>query len=212
VSRDDRKIDEILAGGYLAGPEYDRILDRVLDATAPRRRRRIRWMLVPGGPLALAATLAAWWLYVRPAPGPFTAKGRGADGAAGALEVGCARVLGRVSGPAGTRACKIGDTLLFQVNAAMVAGYLGAHAERADAPGGLRIWYFPTATGESPRVAPGTGTVVVPDGIAIGPEHAAGRYRVTVWISGKPLARSEVDKAAPSLFIARGTFDVQIAD
>jgi hypothetical protein len=130
--------------------------------------------------------------------------------AAGAIDIACASSVGGPASLTGARVCRSDDTLMFQLNTAVVSGYLGAYAERIGDPSAQRIWYFPSAAGESPRVAPGDRTIVLPDGIALGREHRAGQYRVTVWISSRPLARAEVDAA--TTLQSRATFDVQITD
>lgn len=209
--RDDRKLDELLTGGYLAGDEYDRIFERVLAETGqrpPARRRSWLWAaLAPG--LTVASGLAVW-LVVRAPPDHFGAKGPvpgSAEVTPGVLDVACAP---RGGGPARRtpHTCRPGDTLMFEVNAAVVAGSLGAYAEPVGAGPGARIWYFPTAGGASPTVAPGTGTVVLPEGVTIGPEHAPGRYRITVWVARRPLGRAEIAKgplsAAPEIVAHAG--------
>jgi hypothetical protein len=90
----------------------------------------------------------------------------------------------------------VGDTLVFTVGGGAAGGFLGAYAERPDtAPTAVagRIWYFPTASGASPRVdrQAGAATTALGRGIQIGAEHGAGRYRVVAWISSRPLARAE---------------------
>jgi hypothetical protein len=204
LSKEDVQLDELLARGSLGGPKYDEILQRVLDRTAtdvhPRRKRWLTWTLVPGG--ALAAVCAAWLVCVAPAHRGFVAKGAG-ETATGALDVGC--------GPSGGRVCRTGSTLMVTVNTALASGYLGAYAERSGDPSHARIWYFPTASGSTPVVPPGDRTVVVPEGIQIGPEHPPGNYRVTVWVSSRPLGRSEVDQASPDTMRSRSTFELQVS-
>jgi hypothetical protein len=209
LKKGDLQLDELLARGRLGGPAYDEILERVLDRTdgelRPRTtrvgwtRNRVKWVLLPGGVLA---TALAWLLLVRPAHDGFATKaipGR----ATGALDVGC--------GPSGGRQCRAGDTLMFTVNAALTSGYVGAYAERVDDPSHARIWYFPSAAGSAPVVAPAAGTIVVPDGIKIGPEHRPGRYRVAVWISSQPLGRDQLDRVADEGVRSRSTFEIDVA-
>jgi hypothetical protein len=59
-------------------------------------------------------------------------------------------------------------------------------------------------------VVPATGTVVVPRGIRIGPEHPTGKYRLTTWIASRPLARGEIDVAAPESIRSRATLDFEV--
>jgi hypothetical protein len=204
VTKDNLQLDELLAQGHLGGPQYDRILDRVLEQTAPRRswwrRRRMTAALLPG--LALASALGAWLMLARPAVEHFAPKGTAWAPLAGAVEIGCA--------PSGGHVCPAGGTLLFKVNAAVISGYLGAYAERAGAPPSERIWYFPTAAGTGPVIARGEGTLVVPEGIRLGPEHRPGRYRITVWISSRPLGRSDIDGGAGRAILSRGVFDLEV--
>jgi len=210
VKPDDDKIDRLLARGNLAGPEYDRIFERVLarteTVTPVPARRWLAWGLVPGA--AVATGLAAWLLLVRPSgvggkePGAAGFATRGLVGAGGgALEIGCT--------PSGSRVCRAGDTIMFQVNAAVISGYLGAYAERLDDPAHERIWYF-TGAQANPVIVPASGTVVVPQGIRIGPEHRPGRYRVTAWIASRPLARAELDVAEAGAVRDRSTFDLEV--
>jgi hypothetical protein len=81
---------------------------------------------------------------------------------------------------------------MFSVNTAVASGFLGAYAERLGDSSHERIWYFPTATSEAPRVSPGEGTVILTEGVRVGPEHRPGDYRVTVWLSEQPLMREQV--------------------
>jgi hypothetical protein len=198
----DLRLDKLLAKGNLGGPRYDRILDSVLERVdAPRPARRAAWVLAPLAGLSLAAVVVL--IVIRPAREPLAPKG-GDPATSVALSIGCASA-------AGGGACRVGDTLLFEVNAAITSGYLGAYAQRADAPGGERIWYFPSATGSAPRVEPGQGTVVVRKGIRLGPEHAPGRYRVTVWVSSRPLPRAEVDGAGKDVIRERATLELEVS-
>jgi len=213
---DDPQIDRLLSRGYLGGPRHDAILREVLKgAEVPSRARSLRrWLalaLVPGA--AVAAGLAVWLTVASPAQPPFTEKGGAGGVPASAVNLAC--------GPAKGRVCRVGDTLMFTVNAAVISGYFGAYAERVDAapPGvgnqgaaGERIWYFPTAAGAAPVVAPGQGTLVLPDGIRLGPEHRPGRYRVTVWLSSAPLGRSAVDKAPADALRGRSTIDFRVSE
>ena len=186
--RDDARIDELLARGTLGGPQYDQIFEQVLARTAEAesphpappvrlRSRGITWALAALVPVAAVAA----WLVLVPASGRdqrLRPKGAAPPGApvTGALEVGCA--------PSGRRSCRLGDTLIFTVNAAITWGHLSAYAERADDPAHARIGYFPAGgAAAGPVIAPGHATVVVPEGIRIGPEHRPGSYRITVWTS-----------------------------
>jgi len=204
VRKDDLRLDRLLAKGHLGGPEYDRILNNVLERTHRPLGQRRAWMLGPVAGLSLAAAAIVVLLVGRPAQQPFASKGS-APAVSGALSIGCPSPVGSPG------SCRVGDTLMFEVNAAVVCGHLGAYAERADAPGGQRIWYFPTATGASPRVDRGEGTLVVPEGIRLGPEHAPGRYRLTVWVSSRPLQRSEIDSAGADVVRARATLELDVS-
>src|SRR3954463_11584742 len=147
------ELDEILARGTLGRPRHDEILKRVLRRTEPPLRRWRRRGLAGVG--ALAAALGVWALLLRPQEGTFTARGLDQAGtASGAIEIGC--------GPAGEHSCREGSTLMFQVNSAVVSGYLGAYAESLTDPSRPRIWYFPASTGSpSPQVAAGDRTIVL---------------------------------------------------
>jgi len=200
LNKEDAQLDKILARGALGGPRYDEILEEVLRRTATDRRRRPARLALLGGAFLVPA-LAALFIFAGRVRDPFTTKGR-AGAANGALDVGCS--------PDGARACRVGGTLMFTVNAALTSGYLGAYAERVDDPLRTRIQYFPTAAGTAPAVAPRNGTVVVPEGIQIGPEHRPGRYRVTAWISSRPLAGQELDAAAPGTIQSRAALEIEI--
>lgn len=199
MRQDDADLDQLLAKGDLGGPKYDEIWQNVLAQRAPAVSVRApwrRWLLVP--PVALAAGLGAWLLFVRPTGDAFTAKGETTHDA---FAIGC-RSAGGSCGP--------GEKLVFTVNRAATRGYLGAYAERVDDSSRARIWYFPSSTGVSPRVVPGNGTWVAPQAIEIGPEHSPGRYRVTVWVANRALDRSEVDGAGADLITARATLALEV--
>jgi hypothetical protein len=203
LNEEDAHLDKILARGSLGGPRYDEILEQVLRRTATDQpsglRRRARLALLGGA--FLVPALVVLFIFFGKVRGPFTAKGH--PGVAnGALDVGCA--------PAGTRACRLGGTLMFTVNAAVTSGYLGAYAERADDPSHTRIQYFPTASGAAPAVAARGGTVVVPEGIQLGPEHRPGRYRVTVWVASRPLDGPGLEAAEPGTVQSRATLEIEI--
>jgi hypothetical protein len=190
----------LLARGTLGGPAYDEILERVLArsqvARRPFRKRLIGWLVFPSAVLVPAA---AWLFFVHTRDTELTPKG---SAGAAAVQIGC--------GPSGGQICHAGDTLMFSINAAIASGHLAAYAERVGAGAHERIWYFPTATGRSPIVPPGSGTVVLPEGIRIGPEHPPGRYRVTVWIAERAVSRMEVDDDRSDSMAGRETIALQV--
>jgi hypothetical protein len=201
LNEEDARLDQLLGGGSLGGPHYDEILQRVLHRTEVadvRPARRAKAWFAYG--TALASAVAASFVLFGPAREHFASKGS-ANQDAHALGVGCT--------PSGGP-CRAGETLMFTVNAALTSGHLGAYAERVDDRSQERIWYFPTETGAAPFVAPGSGTVVLSEGIEIGREHRPGRYRVTVLISSRPLDRSQIDGAGRDVIASRSTFEVDV--
>jgi hypothetical protein len=201
VKKEGARLDQLLSKGSLGGPQYDDIFERVMERTgapAPARRRFRRWIWVAAVALAPAVVL----LFVHRS-GDQALRSKGPLGqASAAVDISC--------GPSAARACRAGDVLMFTVNAAVASGYLGAFAERLDDPTPERIWYFSETTARSPFVQPGVGTVVVPRGIRIGPEHHPGRYRVTAWIASQPLDRGQIDVASPDVIRSRSTLDFEV--
>lgn len=208
-------MDELLARDSLGGPQYDDILEKVLARTealepqraaSKRHRSPRRWTLAFG---ALAASATAAWLVV-PAmhggAGHFATKGGDTKGGnaqpSGVFEIGC--------GPSARPTCRVGDTLMVSVNAAVAWGQVGAYAERADDPEHSRIWYFPSPAGGVPLVAHGAGTVVLPEGIKVGPEHQPGSYRVTLWLSSRPVDRDPVDFGDADIVRSHATLMLEI--
>lgn len=189
---DEEEVERLLAGGYLSGAQYDRIEARVLRrvASQPARggiRRVLPDLAAPLGGTALVVGALA--LHVGSSEPPaanapsFTAKGAAAAPKQGAVELVCSGA---------PRACTVDDTLMFVVNTSVASGYLHASAERVEPPSPERIWLFPTEDGESPRVEPGQGTTVVPQGIRLASLPGPGLYRVDIWFSeGKPLAERD---------------------
>jgi hypothetical protein len=80
---------------------------------------------------------------------------------------------------------------MFSVSPGAGPGYLVAYAERVDDPK-TRIWYYPTVTGEMPKVLPQESTSVLAVGIRLGLEHEPGRYLIQAWISQRELLRAEI--------------------
>jgi hypothetical protein len=204
VKDDDFELDRLLSGGHLGRPAYDDVLRRVLERTGTvqgRAARRGGRILAAGG---LLAVVGAWLVIARSGRSPEVApRPKGAAAVApAAVDVGCA-------GPAPS-VCRAGDTLMFKVDAGAPAGYLGAFAVPEDGPGSERIWYFPTAAGHSPLVRTASDTVVLPDGVLIGPEHRPGRYRITLWISSRPLGRAEADAPEDGAIQSRAVVHVQV--
>jgi hypothetical protein len=207
--KDDLEIDQLLAGGRLSARQYDEIEKRVLRQVVPRRARS--WWPALGGVAALASALSAWLLMARSgavdpaadeaAPKPldaFSEKGSAAPArSAPVFDLRCATPNG---------ACRVGDTLMVSAHGVVRAGYLAAYAERTGGAQHERIWYFPSESGESPRIEATAETVVVPQGIELAAPHAPGRYEVTLWLSDHP------DRRVLSAAGARRVLSLVIAD
>jgi len=181
MSFNDDDLEGLLANGHLSGRAYDQIEARVMDSVVPRARpSRFYWVMAAA--LPAAAALGAVALYLsRPAEesnptGGFTAKG--AEGPfAGAVELRCSA----------DRGCRRGDTLMFLVDTNRVQGYLSASAQRITPPSPERIRFFPTESGDSPRVEATGGMKVVERGVRLGASLGPGVYRVDIrWTDGAP--------------------------
>lgn len=195
----DDELDELLSGGYLSGPQYDRIFGQVLRHAAPASRNRnwraIVWALVPA-----TTVLGGWLLFARMPTQHFTARG-GGTALAGQVMIGCGRP--------GHDVCRLGDTLMFEVNAAVLSGFLGAYADPATA-GAQRIWYFPNDDGRAPFVERGSGMTVLREGIRIGPEHGPGLYRISLSISDHLPTREGLGASMAGAEFARWTVDLHV--
>jgi hypothetical protein len=199
------QLEHLLAGGRLSGRQKERILDRVLDRSAPAQRR-VRWafLLATAGGLATAA--AALFALGRGQPagvqGQLAARGA-ADPGAPAVELVC--LGGSLAG------CPIGSTLMFVVRDATAESFLAAVA-RPQA-GGARIWYF-AGDNESPRVpVPSSATGGVQPlarGVRLGPEHAPGIYQVEVVLSSAPLSKAVLGAGQAPGVRARRTFSLTV--
>jgi hypothetical protein len=166
----DRLIPRLLARRDRLGRiEKDAILEAVLAGVTPRRRAR--WWLALAAPVVAAAiVLVVLW----PRHDDFTA--RGGTRAVATFKATCAG------------ACTRGAKLVFDVYGTTSYRYFAAFAKRAD---GTVLWYFPAADGASEAIADSTHGVLE-QGIVLGDEHPAGRYRVYGVFSTTPLTRSQI--------------------
>jgi hypothetical protein len=212
VKRDDLELDRLLARGLSSGPQYDDIEQRVMKRVAPRRKRWLWPTLVSSG-LGFAA--GAWLLV---SAGTFSGLGSGelangssadgfrAKGTAPARASGSPLAFDVACGTSASRVCRLGDTLMFSLNPSGASGYLAAYAERVDEPSASRIWYFPAPGSAAPSVEATGATVVLPEGVRLGPPHVLGRYRVTAWLSESPI--SSASTQAPSARSSSVTFEL----
>lgn len=201
MRRSDEEIQGLLARGQLGGPGRDRILERVVDATAKREPRTGGWRAWILG-LALCASGTVAVVLIRQPhtdSGGFTAK-EGANTGPGLLDLGC------VGGS--SAACPVGSTLVFSALGAPRVSYLAAYAEPAR--GGERIWYFSAET-ESPAIPISTtDTRPAPRGIRIGAEHTPGRYVVRIFLTVAPLTRPALLAATGPEILAQATFPLTV--
>ncbi len=188
MSERDDELDRLLARGRLGGPARDRILEQALArarASRPRRRARLLWL----APVLAAAAAIVLWVRV-PKDG---FRARGGDG----------RPLVEATCKGGERArCPRGGTLVFRVDGAAGGGFLSAYA--TPVAGGEKIWYFPPAGGESPRLAAAAGPQLVPFGVELGAEQPPGEYELHFLITPSAPTRAEA-AAAPALATQRLT-------
>ena len=177
MDSDDRLTSRLLGGrDQLSRTEKDAILDGVLADAAPTRRARWGWLVLPA--LALAGFLLVPWRSSVPNT-DFAARGGGQPAAV--MQVSCA------SG------CTQGAKLVFDVHGTVGFTYFAAFAKAGD---GQALWYFPTddtATGVALASAPANG--ILDRSVVLGPEHAAGTYRVYGVFSKAPLTRAEIRDA-----------------
>jgi hypothetical protein len=189
-----RDMDRLLAGGKLSGPEADAILERVLeDVDRDERRRRPRvnryWVGAAGAALAAAAAV----LLVVYSPGSTDDP------------------TIRVSCPGGTlSACPASSTLVFAAANAR-AGFLSAYAEPVG-HAAERVYYFADRNGRPELVEPEDDRPPYRRAAAPPPALKPGRYRVTVVLADRPLARNELlgGSAAREDADVRATSQVEI--
>jgi hypothetical protein len=171
----DDDIERLLARGNLSGRAYDEIEARVMRAVLPRpRRSNFYWVLAAAIPAVAALGGVALYLgtptEATSDAGGFTAKGADTS-LSGAVELRCS----------GEGACRAGDKLLFLVDTRVVHGYLNASAQRIEPPSPEKVRFFPTASGESPRLEDSGGMIVVDKAVRLGASLGPGLYRVDVW-------------------------------
>lgn len=189
-SRDDDKLDDLLARGRLSAPRRERIFEEVERRTRAGLSARSKYLIL-AGPIALAAALA---FVLRPESAQragYASKGMYQSG----IEIGCSG--GELAH------CPRGSKLIFHFDPLPAAGFLHAFAEPLE-PGHERVWYYPTAANPPPRVELAQVEQTLDRGIFVGPEHAAGPYRVHVIFASTPLSRDELlGSSAPNVVASR---------
>jgi hypothetical protein len=189
-------LDDLLARGRLSGPRRERIFDEV-DRRV--RRPRVSRIALMAAPLALAAGLA---VFLRPpsgGPHHYASKGT----AQSHVEIACSG--GDLSH------CPRGSKLMFRLDALLAAGFFHAYAEPLD-PGRERVWYYPTAANPPPRVEPAAEGQIMGQGIALGPEHVPGRYRVHLIVASTPLSRDELLTGSTPNVVAADVVEMVVVD
>ena len=169
-------IPRLLAGrDRLSRVEQDAILAAVLGSVAPRRRAR--WWLAAGVPIAAAVALvliAPW--KSQPTETEFASRGSSQPFA-----------MVHATCPDG---CERGHKIVFDLHGTTGFRYFAAFAKRTD---GTVLWYFPALPGETSldlAVQPGHG--VLDRSIVIGEEHVPGRYTLYSVFSRVPLTREAI--------------------
>jgi hypothetical protein len=189
-------LDRLLARGRLSGPQRERILDRVLEATARPGRLRLKHVIVAAPLVAAAAALV---LVSRQDEAPsFSPKGDKSS----TIETTCSGGL--------LSACPIGSKLVFRFDGVSEPAYVQAYATPSPPNAGDRIWYFPTSAVPAPQLTAHAESEVLQKGVLIGPEHSAGGYRITLVLSARPLTRDELLQEAGSHEIRRETIDLGV--
>jgi hypothetical protein len=193
------KLDDLLARGRLGAPRRERIFEEVhRQVHRGGARSRSKYLMI-AGPLALAAALA---ILLRPQgdrSSGYASKGISGSG----VGLGCSG--GELSH------CPRGSKLIFHLEALQGPGFLHAYAEPLE-PGLERVWYYPTAASPPPHVEPVQGGQILERGIAVGPEHASGHYRVHVVLASTPLSREELLGSATRNVVAADVIEMVIVD
>ena len=190
-------LDDLLARGRLSGPRRERIFQEVQRQVHGGSARSKYWIVA--GSLTLAATLALGLRGQGARPDGYTAKGISQTN----VVVGCSR--GELSD------CPRGSTLIFHIDGLKSAGFLHAYAEPERA-GTERVWYFPTAANPPPRVEPASEGQTMTRGIAVGAEHAAGRFRLHVLIASTPLSREQLLNSPTPNIVTDDVIDMVIVE
>jgi hypothetical protein len=202
------KLDRLLAGDAISGPEADAIFERVIagverEERAEHNDRRPHWRRALWG-TGLIAIAAAGVLVALRTTGPATSelRVRGASGAGPGPRLQLICSGGRPD------ACPISSQLIFAVSGDATSGFLSAYAEPLE-PGAERVWYF-SRDGDSP-VLDGVrdGTRVFERAVRLAGTHQTGRYRVHVFLSDVALTPAEM-LAGTSAVIARAQAELQI--
>ena len=183
-----KELDRLLAGGGMSGPALDRALEGALERASPRLRRsrwaRSAWWFAPVG----AALLGVWLVRLPSGDGAFRSKG-GVTPLTPQVELVCGDHTGK------DLQCAHDALLYFRVSGTSDAAYLSAYAEDA---AGERVWFFPTASTRSVHLASGPEPRLAPRSVQLA-GVPAGRYRVSVSVSPRPLDRQEAAQAPPVL-------------
>jgi len=175
-----RELDWLLARGRLSGPALERVLEGAVSTARPSYR--LKWHLFWFAPTAAAAALGLF--LVRPwqlGNDGFRSKGAGTAGAL-RVELVC-------GDQAGTDVhCARSDSLYFSTSGGSAdTRFVSAYAEPEGS--GERVWFFPTSNDTSIALESGPDRHVLKRGIRL-EGVPAGRYRVHIAISERPLERA----------------------
>jgi hypothetical protein len=166
--------------------EKESIIDSVIDKTLQKEPRRWWWgarVAFATGVALLVAAPVLWLTQRSEVTDEFTARGSDPKPV---FSVTCP-----ASGASST--CRPGDKLVFRLRASDKTLFFSAFSRHEKS--GTVVWYFPkTDKDKSISVSDTVEGGVIPEGIAIGDEHAAGVHEVFGVFSDHEVTRSDIRK------------------
>ena len=185
MDEETRRINRLLSGGKLSGPEADEIIEKVLAELAREKSAKVRPFPIRHWAGAALAAAAAVMLVVFLPRGPSGMDGpydpEEGDLTPSALSVTC-------SGGA-LSACPMSSSLVFSLSGKRLSGFLSAYAEPVGHEA-ERVFYFSKEDGSVELAWPPDAEHEAKRIVRLSALHEPGRYRIHALLADQPQPRS----------------------